>query len=265
MLAQAETEPLSFPMPCALCNRWVAGWRHYTDVLGGLGSQKFYCGECKASVGFRVALDAVGLEEVLEQGEEEAMVHYLYRLVFEQGRQADDALIRQWAARALRYGKYQFAFPWLLWNVRLCVVASGLYDPDQLPMTRAATRATLSSVGSPAGAGPSVAAGVGCYIDANMPEPGRIKNGYVRCRHCDPPKLLQTCPGLAEGGHFLCAVGNGWRRSMVGPKNWSCLQCATHIQDGFLKTGQKPPWLPEAWQLPMCCRVHFEEIRQAWG
>ena len=104
VLAQSETEPRSFPMPCALCNRWVAGWRHYTDALGGLGSQLFYCEQCKDSVARRAALDPAGLADVLEQGDEEAMVHYLCRMFLKEGRQADDALIRQWV------GKDWFAF-----------------------------------------------------------------------------------------------------------------------------------------------------------
>ena len=77
MLAQAETEPRSFPMPCALCNRWVVGWRHYTDASGGLGCQLFYCEQCKDSVALRATLDPAGLADVLKQVDEEAMVHYL--------------------------------------------------------------------------------------------------------------------------------------------------------------------------------------------
>ena len=213
-------------MPCALCNRWVAGWRHYTDGL-------FYCGQCKDSVACRVALDAAGLDEVLEQGEE-AMVHYLYCLFCKEGRQAHEALIRQWAARALRVGRVQAAFSWLQSDVRLCTVATVRPDPQQLPLD----------------------------TGANMPEPGKLQNGYVRCRHCDPPQILRLCPGVRGGAQFLCAVGNGWRRSPAGAKNWSCLQCATDPKDGFLKTGEKPTWLPEAWQLPMSCRVHLAEAER---
>ena len=140
----------------------------------------------------------------------------------------------RWAARALWVGSFQAAFSWLQSDVRLCTVATVLPDPQQVPLDPG----------------------------ANMPEPGRLQNGYVRCRHCNPPKILQICRGVMEGGQFLCAVGNGWRRSPARPNNWSCLQCATDPKAGFLKTGEKPTWLPEAWLLPMSCRVHLAEVER---
>ena len=70
MLAQAETETQSFSMPCAGCNAWVEGWRHYTDAPGqycdGLGRQIFYCGRCIDNVARFATLDAAGLAAVLE-------------------------------------------------------------------------------------------------------------------------------------------------------------------------------------------------------